>query len=74
VTQTEVVAVNRESIKGVHDPLAEDIGSIKIRAPVRMTAAKPSTMTCGELSVRFPSFINTGLPELFCTNIIRDTV
>ena len=53
VTHTEVVAVNHASAKGVAIPEADEMGSIKISVPIRMTPAKLRDTTCAELRVKF---------------------
>lgn len=58
VTQTALVEVNRESRNGVQPPLEDDAGSIKSKAPVRITAEKLPIISCEEES-RFLPILDT---------------
>jgi hypothetical protein len=57
VTQTADVAVNRESENETRVPSAEAAGSIKRRAPTRITPAKPKMMIWNVLSFLVNSLI-----------------
>ena len=48
MTQTAEVAVNRASAKDAPSRLRVEMGSISMRQPSSMTAAKPSMMICAE--------------------------
>ena len=52
VTQVADVAVNRQVRKSVGVPAAEETGSVRIDAPVRITARNISTMICGGFILR----------------------
>ena len=46
VTQVAVVAVKRESIYPTRSPVAELMGSVRIRLPIRIAARKLKRITC----------------------------
>ena len=50
VTQLALVAVNREGMKPVAVPSAEETGSISRSAPAMMTRKKPRAMVCTDVS------------------------
>ena len=58
VTQTDVVAVKRASIKGVISPEAEDMGSIKITAPRSTARRKLKSIMCVVVNLNFIYYLD----------------